>query len=121
MDFMALLDASGAAIVLGGTLLATVLGSGDDSALPSYGTWTLSDPAATNYFKINTNRNAPDESWVLRVTTAYESGFGWGKEHRGLVNNPYVDNSPEFIAWTHGYEVAAQRHPKLSRPSENND
>lgn len=51
---------------------------------------------------------ADTESLVLRITTAYEQGFGHAL--RSELSNPYSAGSVEAEAWDHGREVGRRRH-----------
>lgn len=51
---------------------------------------------------------------ILRITTAYEQGYGMGLKRRSL-DNPYVEASFEAMAWDEGYEEGAERHDHVAR------
>lgn len=56
--------------------------------------------------------NGPD--LVMRITTAYEQGYGKGLMRRS-VDNPYKENSIEALAWDDGYEEGTDRHDSVAR------
>lgn len=49
-----------------------------------------------------------DASLVLRVTTAYEQGYGDGDGHRAK-DNPYAPDTNESQAWNIGWQISKQR------------
>lgn len=52
---------------------------------------------------------AETEDLVLRITTAYEQGFG--QALRSELSNPYVEGTVEREAWDTGREEGAKRQP----------
>ena len=51
---------------------------------------------------------------VLRITTAYEQGFGHA--HRDELNNPYGEGTWEYEAWDNGRETGRQRLERIEPP-----
>lgn len=76
-----------------------------DFAVASIHAWSPVAPAIST---LALQALAPaGEDLVLRITTAYEQGFG--QALRTELSNPYVAGTPEAEAWDHGREVGAQR------------